>query len=69
MTNFPVHIHITVLIFYSFPQALSSCRHDTVPMLSINYQQMNHLYPFRLGVTDVTVPTVVVVCGSHVVVD
>jgi len=31
---------------------------------------MNHLYRFRLAVTDATVPTVVVVvCGSHVVVD
>ena len=28
-----------------------------------------HVYPFCLAVTDVTVPTVVVVCGTHVVVD
>jgi len=33
-------------------------------------KKMNHLYRFRLAVTDATVPTVVVVvCGSHVVVD
>jgi hypothetical protein len=43
--------------------------HDICPLLSANYEQINdHLYPFRLAVTGVTVP-IVVVCGSHVAVD